>query len=80
MTVQSDWRKPCELDNLVSQSSMVNLSQYKRLENSWARAIADGKNVSVEVNVIYLNDSLRPHAFEIGHTIDGIANFIELIN
>ncbi|MCY7791647.1 MULTISPECIES: DNA/RNA non-specific endonuclease [Bacillus] len=30
-----------ELDNLVSQSSNVNQSKYKRLENKWAKAISD---------------------------------------
>lgn len=32
-----------DLDNLLSQSSSVNLSKYKRLENRWAKAIEDGK-------------------------------------
>ncbi|MFJ1426325.1 DNA/RNA non-specific endonuclease [Capnocytophaga canimorsus] len=28
-----------ELDNLVSQSSKVNLSTFKKLENKWAKAL-----------------------------------------
>ncbi|HLS60806.1 MAG TPA: DNA/RNA non-specific endonuclease [Virgibacillus sp.] len=34
-----------ELDNLASQSSAVNLSEYKRIENEWAQAIDEDKSV-----------------------------------
>ena len=60
-----------ELANLVSQSSHVNLSEYKKLENEWAKAIKEGKNVQVEVNVIYEGTSKRPSEFVVSHTIDG---------
>ena len=60
-----------ELANLVSQSSHVNLSTYKKLENEWAKAIKEGKNVQVEVNVIYEGASKRPAKFVIVHTIEG---------
>lgn len=32
------------LDNIVSQSKDVNLSQYKKIENQWAKAISEGKS------------------------------------
>ena len=60
-----------ELANLVSQSSHVNLSEYKKLENEWAKAIKEGKNVQVEVNVIYEGANKRPSEFVVSHTIDG---------
>ena len=60
-----------ELANLVSQSSHVNLSTYKKLENEWAKAIKEGKNVQVEVNVIYEGASKRPAKFVVIHTIEG---------
>lgn len=31
-----------ELDNLVSQAQKVNLSEYKVLENKWAKALGEG--------------------------------------
>ena len=31
------------LDNIVSPSKDVNLSQYKKIENQWAKAISEGK-------------------------------------
>ena len=60
-----------QLDNLVSQHWLVNLSSYKLLENEWYRAIRDGKTVGVSVYVEYAGDDLRPSAFSIEYTIDG---------
>lgn len=60
-----------EIDNLVSQSSNVNLSQYKKIENQWAKAIEDGKTVKVNLDVIYEENSLRPSKFVIEYEIDG---------
>lgn len=60
------------LDNLVSQYWLVNLSSYRKLENDWKRAIQDGKNVDVNVEVEYDGDDLRPSAFSIEYTIDGV--------
>ena len=60
-----------ELDNLVTQSQNVNLSQYKKIENQWANAINDGKEVTVNVNIKYDADGLRPTEFNVEYTIDG---------
>ena len=60
-----------EIDNLVSQLSGVNLSDYKKLENQWAKALKAGKDVSVNVKVNYAGGSLRPDSFEVGYSIDG---------
>ena len=60
-----------ELDNLVSQLSGVNLSDYKKLENQWARVLEEGKDVSVKVKVNYVGDSLRPDSFDVVYKIDG---------
>jgi hypothetical protein len=60
-----------DIDNLVSQSSSVNLSQYKKIENQWAKAIKEGKNVLVDVDIKYDGDSLRPSEFIVKYTIDG---------
>lgn len=60
-----------EINNLVSQLSDVNLSDYKKLENQWAKALEEGKDVSVNVKVNYIGDSLRPDSFDVRYTIDG---------
>ncbi|MEA5039652.1 MAG: DNA/RNA non-specific endonuclease [Clostridiaceae bacterium] len=60
-----------ELDNLVSQSSDINLSQYKKIENQWAKAISEGKKVQTQVRVKYQVNSSRPSKFIIDYSIDG---------
>ena len=59
-----------KLDNIVSQSQNVNLSQYKKLENKWAKEIKAGKEVTVNVDIKY-DDSMRPTLFIVDYTIDG---------
>lgn len=59
------------LDNLVSQLENVNLSQYKKIENQWADAIKNGKQVTVNVDIIYDGVNIRPAAFNVEYTIDG---------
>lgn len=60
-----------DIDNLVSQSSDVNLSKYKKIENEWERAIKDGKKVKVDVDIKYDGDGLRPSKFDVKYEIDG---------
>ena len=50
----------------------MNLSSYKKLENIWDSAIRDGKTVDVDVRVEYNGDDLRPSAFSIEYTVDGV--------
>ncbi|MEC1441099.1 DNA/RNA non-specific endonuclease, partial [Bacillus sonorensis] len=69
-----------ELDNLVSQSSNVNQSKYKKLENKWAKAISDKKKVSVNVKVNYDGNNPRPKSFEIKYSIDGNLKKVTLKN
>lgn len=60
-----------QLDNLVSQASEVNLSDYKIIENKWARALEEGKNVTVHGELIYEGTNLRPSGIRLEYTIDG---------
>lgn len=60
-----------DLDNLVSQTSGVNLSTFKKLENRWAEAITKGQNVEVKVNMIYSGNNVRPTSFEVIYKING---------
>jgi predicted ribonuclease toxin of YeeF-YezG toxin-antitoxin module len=69
-----------ELDNLVSQLSSVNLSKYKKLENQWAKAIEEGKQVSVNVKINYDGNSTRPSSFDIKYDIDGRVRIIRIDN
>lgn len=59
------------MDNLVSQSQNINLSQYKKIENQWAKAISEGKTVTVNVDIKYDGDGLSPIEFNVEYIIDG---------
>jgi len=62
-----------KIDNLVSQLSDVNLKQYKKLEELWAAALKETppKKVTVDVNIIYSGNDMRPEKFIVRYTIDG---------
>ena len=60
-----------ELDNLVSQAQRVNSSEYKAIENEWARALKDGKVVSVDIQIHYADGGARPTGFTVQYAIDG---------
>lgn len=59
------------MDNLVSKLQTVNLSEYKKLENQWAKALGDNKQVSVNVDVKYDGEGLRPVEFVVEYKING---------
>ena len=56
------------------------LSEYKRIENEWAKAIREGKKVTTDVKILYEGDSLRPKGFQVKYTIDGMAYNKKIIN
>jgi len=60
-----------KIDNLVSQLSNVNKSQYKKIENKWAKAIDEGKNVKIDAEIKYDGNNLRPSGFDVKYEIDG---------
>ncbi|WP_250278936.1 DNA/RNA non-specific endonuclease [[Clostridium] colinum] len=69
-----------EIDNLVSQSSINNLSKYKALENKWAKALEENKKVEINMKIEYNNDDLRPSKFIIEYKIDGDKFSVDLDN
>lgn len=60
-----------DVDNVVSQSSKVNQSQYKKVENQWAKAISEGKKVEVNVKIDYTGSGTRPVGFDVNYSIEG---------
>lgn len=69
-----------EIDNLVSQSSDVNLSQYKKIENEWADAIKNGQSVKANVDVNYEGGALRPSEFLVKYEVDGERSLEIILN
>lgn len=62
-----------ELDNLVSQAQKVNLSEYKILENQWAKALENGQKVSVNIDIHYDEGGVRPSSFDVTYMIDNVS-------
>ena len=62
-----------KIDNLVSQLSDVNLKQYKKVEEKWAAALKETppKKVTVDVDINYSGNDMRPEKFIVRYTIDG---------
>ncbi|WP_336047172.1 DNA/RNA non-specific endonuclease [Solibacillus ferritrahens] len=71
-----------KIDNLVSQLSDVNLKQYKKIEEKWAAALKEKppKKVTVNIEIIYSGDNMRPDKFIVNYTIDGKAGLGKLKN
>ncbi|MDQ0884271.1 T7SS effector LXG polymorphic toxin [Peribacillus sp. V2I11] len=71
-----------KIDNLVSQLSDVNLKQYKKIEYKWAAALKEipPKTVTVDVNIIYSGNDMRPEKFIVRYTFDGKAGSAVLRN
>lgn len=70
-----------ELDNLVSQARRVNLSEFKTLENKWARLL-DGNppaNINLDIKINYGSGS-RPTSFMVTETIDGVTKVHRITN
>ncbi len=61
-----------KIDNIVPMNSNLNRGEFKKLENSWAKALENGQKVDVKVTPVYKGDSLRPDSFRVTQTIDGI--------
>lgn len=69
-----------DIDNLVSQADYVNTSEYKKIENAWAKALEEGKKVSVDIDINYISTSERPVSFDVSYMIDDIVFFQHIDN
>ena len=68
------------LDNLVAQSFNVNRSQYRKMENTWQRALKDGKSVYVDIDINYEGNGFRPTSFDITYYIGGEYTMLRIYN
>lgn len=59
------------LENIVAMDGRVNQSDYKRIENTCAKALESGHEVYLKVVPKYEKNSNRPTSFRITYTIDG---------
>ncbi|WP_082799315.1 DNA/RNA non-specific endonuclease [Geobacillus sp. FSL W8-0032] len=61
-------------------TSPLNRSEYKTLENTWKKALEEGKEVTIRVKPIYEGQSVRPKEFKIDYSINGKKYSERLIN
>lgn len=66
-----------ELDNLVSQAKKVNQVKYRAYERQWAKHLADGHHVELDIYITY-DDNARPTGFQIIQVVtDKDGNLLE---
>lgn len=62
------------LENMIPQDADINRKDFKNFENELAGCVKDGKDVKVEIEVVYDGDSRRPSDIVVKYTIDGEEN------
>jgi hypothetical protein len=60
-----------EINNLISQARNLNRGKWLTMENKWADALREGKDVKVSIQVRYEGESMRPSGFDVKYSIDG---------
>ena len=65
---------------LAMRGTAINQGVYKRMENEIAKALEDGKDVNIHVDVEYDGDSQRPSKIIVKYAIDGKESIIQFDN
>ncbi len=71
---------PNNMINIVAQDGTLNRKEYWDLEEFWAKALKDNKDVYVDIRPIYLDNLYRPIGFDINYTIDDISSHVTFLN
>lgn len=67
--------------NLVPQDGNLNNNDWKKMEEEWADAINNGKEVQVKIRVQYPDkQSTRPEKFIVDYEIDGLPYHKQITN
>ncbi|RNL55905.1 DNA/RNA non-specific endonuclease [Pedobacter jejuensis] len=70
-------------ENLVPMDGAVNnyhKGEWGQMEKNWAEQLKNGKSVKVKIEPIYSDNTIRPSAFKITETIDGITEKLTIFN
>ncbi|ELH4811279.1 DNA/RNA non-specific endonuclease [Vibrio vulnificus] len=80
--IASIFKGPGEQINYAAMNGNLNKGAWKRMENEWAKALKGNppKEVQVEINAIYENNSKRPEAFDVKFLIDGKKTSVTFLN
>ncbi|TDB51163.1 ubiquinone biosynthesis methyltransferase UbiE [Bacillus sp. CBEL-1] len=73
--IGAQFNGPPDIDNLVPQNSQINRrgGVWYEMETEWANALKEvpPKKVSVSIEPIYSNNSMRPDSFMVEYEIEG---------
>ena len=73
--IGAQFNGPPDIDNLVPQNSQINRrgGAWYDMETEWAKALKEvpPKKVSINIEPIYSNNSMRPDSFMIEYEIEG---------
>lgn len=69
--IASRFNGPGDAFNHFAQSARFNRGSYRALEDTWARALRQGKSVFVRIQPHYAGHSQRPAWLRVRSTIDG---------
>ncbi|WP_392552716.1 DNA/RNA non-specific endonuclease [Orbus wheelerorum] len=66
--------------NMLPMNSNLNRGAWKQMENTWAKALQDGKTVNVKIEPLYEGTNLRPDSFKVKYVIDGKTKYLDFEN
>ncbi|WP_435056131.1 DNA/RNA non-specific endonuclease [Yersinia aleksiciae] len=69
--IASIFNGPGEKLNLLPMDGNLNKGVWKKMENTWAKALSEGKEVKVSIQPSYVGDSTRPDKFYVEYSIGG---------
>ncbi len=69
--IASIFNGPGEKLNLLPMNGNLNKGAWKQMENTWSKALSEGKDVKVNIQPSYVGDSVRPDKFKVIYSIDG---------
>lgn len=59
------------LENMIPQDAKINQNEFKNFEGQLAAEVKSGKEVKVNIETVYENNSHRPDALVVSYSIDG---------
>ncbi|WHU85642.1 DNA/RNA non-specific endonuclease [Pantoea agglomerans pv. betae] len=69
--IASIFNGPGEKLNLLPMDGNLNKGVWRSLENTWAKALSEGKDVKVNIQPSYTGNSARPDKFYVEYSING---------
>lgn len=78
--IASIFNGPGEKLNLVPMNGNLNKGAWKQMENTWANALKDGKQINVKVEPSYSGNNKRPDSFTVTYQINNERPIREIFN